>query len=308
MKLPINTNAAKTLAIKGYMKLRKISPELALAGGIACGIGAVVAGCLCAKHVTKAVEDCHKDLDDIQKKVEEAKENNWPVPLEKDVKEMNWKAYNRMVWKIARALAPAIGLEIASIALFLLSHGVLKQRYLNTTAAYAALQEAFLGYRGRVAEVIGEDAEKVLLAGGKVEKGIMVEGEDGTVTKASGNNLVIKDHKKSPYEFDFNRHTAPLTWNPNPDYTEAFLRQTQNFFNDMLQKRGHVFMNEVLDALGMARTPAGAVCGWYKGAGDDCVDFGYMDSFMRDYQLDSDLCRRNIHLNFNVDGQIWDMI
>lgn len=308
MKLPINANAAKTLAVKGYMKLRKISPELALAGGIACGIGAVVAGCLCAKHVTKAVEDCHKDLDDIQKKVEEAKENNWPVPLEKDIRQMNWRAYNRMVWKIARALAPAIGLEVASIALFLLSHGVLKKRYLNTAAAYAALQEAFMGYRGRVAEVIGEDAEKVLLAGGKVEKGIMVEGEDGTATKASGNNLVIKDHKKSPYEFDFNRNTAPLTWNPNPDYTEAFLRQTQNFFNDMLQKRGHVFMNEVLDALGMSRTPAGAVCGWYRGAGDDYIDFGYMDSYMRDYQLDNDLCRRNIHLNFNVDGQIWDMI
>lgn len=308
MKMPVNIASAKTLAVKGYMKLRKISPELALAGGIACGIGAVVAGCLCAKHVTKAVEDCHKDLDDIQKKVKEAEANNWPVPLEKDIKQMSWKAYNRMVWKIARALAPAIGLEIASIALFLLSHGVLKQRYLNTTAAYAALQEAFMGYRERVAEVIGEDAEKVLLAGGKVEKGIMVEGEDGTATKASGNNLVVKDHKKSPYEFDFNRQTAPLTWSANPDYSEAFLKNTQNYFNDMLQARGHVFLNEVLDALGLARTPAGAVCGWYKGAGDDFIDFGYLDSFIRDYNLDNDLCRKNIHLNFNVDGQIWDMI
>lgn len=308
MKIPVNIASAKTLAVKGYMKLRKISPELALAGGIACGIGAVVAGCLCAKKVEKAVSDCHQDLDDIQKKVKEAEANNWPVPLEKDIKQMSWKAYNRMVWKIARALAPAIGLEIASITLFLLSHGVLKQRYLNTTAAYAALQEAFMSYRGRVAEVIGEDAEKVLLAGGKVEKGIMVEGEDGTVTKASGNNLVVKDHKKSPYEFDFNRQTAPLTWSANPDYSEAFLKNTQNYFNDMLQARGHVFLNEVLDALGLARTPAGAVCGWYKGAGDDFIDFGYLDSFIRDYNLDNDLCRKNIHLNFNVDGQIWDMI
>ena len=156
MKMPINMDAAKLMAVKGYLKLRKISPELALAGGIACGIGAVVAGCLCAKHVAKAVEDCHKDLDDIQKKVEEAEKNNWPVPLEKDIRQMNWKAYNRMVWRIARALAPAIGLEVASIALFLLSHGILKDRYLNTAAAYAALQEAFMGYRGRVAEVIGD--------------------------------------------------------------------------------------------------------------------------------------------------------
>lgn len=304
----VNMAAARTFAAKTYLKLRKVSPELALAGGIACGIGAVVAGCLCAKKVSKAVEDCHQELDTIEKKVEEAKKNDWPIPLDKDIRKLSWKSYNKMVWKIARALAPAIGLEVASIALFLLSHGILKNRYLNTTAAYAALQEAFMGYRERVRGSVGEEAEKFLMSGGVLEKGIMVEDDEGNVTKVPGNSLIIKDHKRSPYEFDFNRHTAPTTWSSNPDYSEAFLRNTQNYFNDMLNVRGHVFLNEVLDALGLARTPAGAVCGWYKGAGDDYIDFGYMDSFMRDYKLDNDLCKKNIHLNFNVDGQIWDMI
>lgn len=297
-------NVVQKTAVKGYMKLRKFSPEIALAGGVACGVGAIVVAVVRAKKVTEAIEEAHKDLDDIQGAIEES-ETSEEV---KAKKKMTWKAYNKMVWKIARALAPAIGLEVASIALILLSHGILSKRYLNTTAALASLNEAFNGYRGRVREVIGDEAEKVLMAGGKVEKNIKVEGENGETIDIPGNGLVIKDHKNSPYEFDFNRHTAPLTWSCNPDYSEMFLRNSQNYFNDLLQSRGHVFMNEVLDHLGLKRTPAGQVCGWIKGAGDDYIDFGYMDSFMRDYKLDSDLCRKNIHLNFNVDGPIWDMI
>lgn len=300
----VNLNAAKSLAMKSYMKLRKISPELALGAGIVCGIGAVVVGVMQAKKVEAAIAETQKELDDIQK-TKETSENSEETST--DVKKLSWKAYNKMVWKIAKALAPAIGLEVASIACFLLSHGVLKKRYLNTTAAYAALNEAFRGYRGRVKEAMGEEAEKVLMAGGKVEKGIQVEDDEGNVTKKTGSNLVIQEHKNSPYEFDFNRHTATM-WSPDPTYSEIFLRNTQNYFNDLLQARGHVFLNEVLDELGMKRTPAGQVCGWIKGAGDDYIDFGYMDSYIHDYQIDSDLCRKNIHLDFNVDGQIWDMI
>ena len=296
----VNLNMAKSLAMKSYMKLRKISPELALGAGIVCGIGAVVVGVMQAKKVEAAIAETQKELDDIQK-AEETSENST------DVKKLSWKAYNKMIWKVAKALAPAIGLEVASIACFLLSHGVLKKRYLNTTAAYAALNEAFRGYRGRVKETMGEEAEKVLMAGGKVEKGIQVEDDEGNVTKKTGSNLVIQEHKNSPYEFDFNRHTAQM-WSPDPDYSEVFLRNQQNYFNDLLQARGHVFLNEVLDALGMKRTPAGAVCGWVKGAGDDYIDFGYMDTFIHDYKIDSDLCRKNIHLDFNVDGIIYDLI
>ena len=309
MKLAkVNMNAVKGVAAKTLLKVRKVSPELALAGGVACGVAAIIAVCVNARKITQAVDEAHQELDEIQKKVEEAEKNGWPVPLPKDIKQLNWKAYNRLVWKIARALAPAIGLEVASIALYLLSHGILKERYLNTTAAYAALQEAFMGYRGRVSSVIGEDAEKVLFSGGKVEKGIMVEDENGDVSKKTGNSLVIQDHKYSPYEFDFNKQTAPGSWSPDPIYTETFLRNTQNYWNDIFTTRGHVFMNEVLDSLGLPRTPAGQVCGWYKGAGDDYIDFGYMESFMRDFMAEDERCCRNIHLNFNVDGPIWNMI
>lgn len=47
---------------------------------------------------------------------------------------------------------------------------------------------------------------------------------------------------------------------------ELFLKGTQIYMNNRLQVKGHVFLNEVLDALGMERSSDGAICGWLKGS------------------------------------------
>ena len=296
----INIDGAKNVAVKAFMKVRKISPELALAGGIACGIAAIVVGCMASRHVDDIVEETQSELDDLQNYIEEDK-------IENPKKEL-FKAYVKAGWKFTKLYAPTIALATTSTALILASHGILKKRYVGTVAAYNALDEAFKGYRKRVADILGEDAEKIVMNGGSTEKNIKVKNDDDSEETVKGNSIVFNDKKNSPYEFDFNRHTAPLTWQASPDYNDAFLRAQQNYFNDILNARGHVFLNEVLDALGLKRTPAGQVCGWYKGAGDDYIDFGYMEVFIRDYNTDSDLCKKNIHLNFNCDGSIWDMI
>ena len=72
-------------------------------------------------------------------------------------------------------------------------------------------------------------------------------------------------------EFEFSRHTAPATWHKNIDLNLMFLKYQENYFNDLLACRGHVFVNEVLDSLGLARTKDGQLCGWTKG---EKIDFG----------------------------------
>ena len=296
----ISMEALKALVVKSGMKLRKISPELALAGGIVCGVAAVVTACMASRKVDGVIDEANANLNDIQKLAEEDK-------LENPKKECFYE-YRRMGWKLVKLYWPTVVLGTASVGLILYSHGILKKRHLQTLAAYNALDEAFKGYRKRVAEAVGDEAEKTIMAGGKVEKNIKVENTDGGEDILKGSNIVFNEKKNSPYEFDFNRYTAPLVWEPTVEYNEMRLRSIQNYFNDVLQARGHVFLNEILDELGMKRTPAGAVCGWVKGCGDNYIDFGYMDGFIKDWNIDSDLCRKNIHLNFNCDGQIWDMI
>lgn len=298
----MNFNVIKNIGCRAYLKLRKASPELALAGGILCGLGAIVAGCVASRKVTDIIDKTEYDLDNIEQQIADE------TITEKEAKKESFYIYRHAAWEFTKLYAPTAGLTMASIGLILTSHGILNKRYVGLSAAYSALDGAFKDYRKRVANILGEDAEKVLNNGGKVEKSIKVIDEDDNVATKSGSNIVIQNHKNSPYEFDFNRFTAKGVWEPSADYIEMRLRNTQNYFNELLNARGHVFLNEILDELGMARTPAGAVCGWVKGAGDDYIDFGYQESFKRDYNTDSDLCVKNVHLNFNCDGSIWDMI
>lgn len=298
----MNFNTIKNIGCRMYLKLRKISPELALAGGIVCGLGAIVAGCVASRKVNDIVEETNEKLNGVEADIELG------AITSKEAKQRSFYIYKNAAWQCTKLYAPTVGLTMASIGLILTSHGILNKRYVGLSAAYSALDGAFKDYRKRVANVLGEDAEKILNNGGKVEKNIKVIDEDDNVTTKSGNNIVIQKHKESPYEFDFNRFTAKGVWEPSADYIEMRLRNTQNYFNELFNARGHVFLNEILDELGMARTPAGAVCGWVKGAGDDYIDFGFEEGFKRDYNIDSDLCVKNVHLNFNCDGSIWDMI
>lgn len=76
--------------------------------------------------------------------------------------------------------------------------------------------------------------------------------------------------------------------------------------NDLLQVRGHVFLNEAYDALGLERSKEGAVVGWVLDYnGDNFIDFGiYTKENARFVNGDE----RAVLLDFNVDGVIFDKI
>lgn len=297
--------AAKKLGMKAYMKLSKYSPEIAIGAGIACGIAAVVTACVASRKVDAILDEAHKELDEIQIEMDRV---NITAGETKDLQKKAINCYTKTGWRLVKLYAPTAILTVAATGLTLRSHGILKSRYLGTLAAYEALDGAYKGYRKRVAEILGEETEKVVALGAKAVDNVNVERDDGVIENLKGAKLVQTEGGKSPYEFDFNRNTSPLCWDPNPVFSEAFLRARETYFNDIFRARGHVFLNEVLDELGLERTPAGAVCGWVRGAGDDYIDFGYMESYLRDSRQDTDLCRKNIHLNFNCDGPIWDLI
>ena len=91
-----------------------------------------------------------------------------------------------------------------------------------------------------------------------------------------------------------------------------FLKQQMNYANDVLKKRGYVFLNEVYEMLGIPKTKAGKIVGWIydekNPIGDNFIDFGIYNEnreknrdFVNGYE-------RVILLDFNVDGDILDMI
>ena len=292
------------VAGKAGLKLRKVSPELMLAGGLIAGGAAIVTACMATKKVVEeeAVKKAHEELDDIQMELLEG------TDTEKGKRRESFRVYRKLVIEFAKAYGLPAFLLMLSVGLILGSHGVLKKRYISTTLAYKALDEAFKDYRKRIQEAVGEEREKHYFNG--TEEGgettyIDENGETKTVKKA----VKMRDRKYSPYEFDWNAHTAPGNWEANSEYNRCFLQGIQNYANDLLHARGHVFLNEVLDAIGLERTPEGAVVGWILGGdGDDFVDFGLDEYYTDEYSDARDGYSRNIHLNFNVDGLIWDKI
>ena len=300
----MNLNFVKTIASKAYLGLKKISPELALIGGIGAGIGCVVTACMATRHVDEITDELHENLDACEKSMEYADSEEEGRQIKKEM----LQSYIHAIWQFMKLYGPSAGLGLLSLYLTNRGFGQMKTRYLDAAAAYKALDIAFKDYRKRVAEDLGfGEGEKAIAAGGKMVDGVNVKQEDGSIKKEDGHHLVL-DKAKSPYEFDFNRYTAPMTWESDPVRNDMFLRAEQNYFNDLFRVRKHVFLNEVLDRLGLERTSMGQVVGWYWGAGDNYIDFGYLDGYIRDWNTDSDLCKKNIRLNFNCDGIVYDLL
>ena len=94
-------------------------------------------------------------------------------------------------------------------------------------------------------------------------------------------------------------------WTPDSEFNRLFLKTVQSYANDRLKYRGHLFLNEVYDMLGIPRTKAGYLVGWiydekhpYR---DNFVDFGIFNE--RNSEAINGYGNKFL-LNFNVDGEI----
>lgn len=95
----------------------------------------------------------------------------------------------------------------------------------------------------------------------------------------------------------FTRDTS-INWSPRDEYNMMFLRACQQYANDMLQARGHLFLNEVLDQLGLPKLRLGQLLGWTRD-GAKFVDFGSK------FESNPD---GNVLLQLNFEGVIYDKV
>ena len=120
-------------------------------------------------------------------------------------------------------------------------------------------------------------------------------------TVVSEDVLLETDYGTSCYGFKFDEKCA--RWSKNRETNVYFLRYQQDYANELLRTRGHLFLNEVYDMLGAPRTKLGQVCGWvYKEnnpIGDNYVD---LDIFNDRNTKDNNV----FILDPNVDGCILD--
>ena len=134
-----------------------------------------------------------------------------------------------------------------------------------------------------------------------------------TVTDDMGNEKQVSKTVKvtnplgSPYAKLFDECNP--NWEKNPDYSLMFLKSRQQFANDKLRSQGYLFLNDVLDSLGIPRCKEGQIVGWvFKGdEGDNFVDFGLNEEneWVQDFMNGDE---PSVWLDFNVQGNILDLI
>lgn len=307
-KTEIMANLTRTFNRTG-LKLKKHSPEILLAAGV---VGVVASGVMACKATLKVEEI----IDDAKHKIDTIHEVSAdPTMAEKYSEEDSKKdlaiVYTQTAVKLVKLYGLSVALAGVSLGCIIGSNRILNKRNVALAAAYATVDKGFKEYRGRVIERFGKELDKELKYGIKAKEieEVSVD-EKGKEVSTKSTVEVMDPNSYSPYSIIFD--DGNTGWDPDPELTKYFLIQQQNWANDRLKAKGHLFLNEVYDMLGAKRTKAGAQVGWVydekNPVGDNYVDFGIFDIYNPKSRDFVNGYEKVIVLDFNVDGVILDLI
>lgn len=281
---------SKITLAAGAVKLacKNHAPAILLGTGIVAGIACVVTAC-------KATTKVGDILDDANEQIAEADETlagNMAVKEgetyteedhDKDVKIIK----TQTAVKLAKTYAIPAALGLVSICGILGGYKILNDRYMALGTAFNGLSAAFAKYRERVRNEMGADADRHFRYGTKLKQ----------VLDESGNVVDIKREDEFPDD-GFHFDGDPLCYNfdssTSTEFRDEFHRRPENWqrlcdvqdwARTVVATRGHVFLNEILEQLGLAPCAAGQILGWRRRFSNDpeerfrCpdLDFGLED-------------------------------
>ena len=306
----------KKMINQAGLKIKKYSPEILMVAGIVGTVTAAVTAC----KATLKVKDIMSEKEELQNDIHKCLENPDVDYTEEDGKKDLTTVYTQTGVKLIKLYAPSVILGGASIASIVMGQKILKKRNIALAAAYTAVDKGFKKYRANVVERFGERVDKELrynIKAKEVEKKVTDKnGKEKTVKEIQydieGNPL----ENISEYARFFDEATS-TEHHKDAEYNLMFLRRQQDYANEVLKANGHLFLNDVYEMLGIPKTKAGQVVGWIYDEknpnGDNYVDFGIYR--LSGYEPSDERKRafvngyeRNILLDFNVDGPIYELI
>ena len=307
-------NNIKNITARTQFQIKKYSPEILMGIGIVGTIASTVLACKATTKVSAIINEKNNNINDVHMCLEDDSVDYTVEDSKKDLTII----YAQTGLKLVKLYAPAVIVGTLSIGSIISGHKILKGRNLALAAAYAAIDKGFKKYRKNVVDRFGESVDQELrynIKAKEVEKTVV--GKNGKEKKVKEIVYEIEnplDHSEYARFFDCGSEEH----RKDPEYNMMFLRRQQDYANEMLKARGHLFLNEVYDLLDIPRSKAGQVVGWIypkrdangnypKDCGDGYVDFGLYNGdeanrrFVNGYEY-------NILLDFNVDGPIYDKI
>lgn len=304
VKLP---NSVTRKLYRVGLKVKKHSPEALMVVGVVGVVSSAVMACKATTKANTILENTKTKIDAIHECEERFTKN--AEYTQDDKKKDLAIVYTQTGLEFVKLYGPSVALGVASIGCIIASHGILRKRNAALAAAYTAIDSGFKQYRSRVVERFGEDLDRELRFNLKEkdieETTVNEDGSEQTVTKT----VTVSDKKYlSDYAKCFDEYCAG--YERNAAVNLLFLKAQQNHANELLQSRGHLFLNEVYDMLGIPRTKLGQIVGWIytdggHPTGDNYVDFGIYEAYNADFVNGRE---KVAWLDFNVDGEIYDML
>lgn len=290
------------------LKLGKVSPHLLVGLGIVGVVGGVVLACKATLHVEEVLDDAKDKLDEVNDNLAEAEEMDLNY-TEKDASHDRMKIYVGMGFDLVKLYLPSVALLGLGLGSFIGSHNIMTKRNAALLAAYKLCQENFDDYRKRVVEEFGSKKDYMF------KNGLYEEEVTETETDEEGNEHEVAKkvvtHRDGYSQYARFFDEASPMWMKSADMNLAFLKAQEQYWNDILRCRGHVFLNEVYDELGIPRSTAGAIVGWVYNpeGGEHQIDFGIFRDINDEVRRDFVNGYTNaILLDFNVTGVIYDLI
>lgn len=303
-------NKATCMISKSTFKLRKHSPEILLVTGVAGAVASAVMACVATTKIDEVTKEPKEKIEKIHKALNNEIELTDEY-TEEDARKDITLVYAKMGIGLVKLYAPSVVLGALSITSILASNNILRKRNIALAAAYATIDKGFKEYRGRVIDRFGKEIDKELKYNIRKEKieEVIEDPETGKTKKVKTEVDVVDPHLCSPYSKFFDE--SCLGWEKDAEHNLMFLRSQQQYANDLLRAKGHLFLNEVYDMLGIERTRAGQIVGWvYDKNGkynDNYVDFGIYNIHREKSRDFVNGLEKSILLDFNVDGNILDL-
>lgn len=290
----------------GLLQLKKHSPKILVVAGVVGTVASTVMACKATLKAQEIVEAHKENVEKIHEVVEMYPDEYTETDKQRDLV----KVYSQTAVKFGALYGPAVLVGAASITSILVGYNILHKRNVAAIAAYTAAATEFKQYRGRVIERFGKELDRELkynIRSEQVEERVVDEDGNESIVKST---VTTVNPEYSEFTKCFDESCA--AFEKSPEDNMKFLKCQQNYANDLLKRRGHLFLNEVYDMLGFQRTTAGSIVGWIYDEecpnGDNYVDFGIFNikseaarNFVNGYE-------RAIWLDFNVDGVIYDKI
>lgn len=287
--MKFNTQALTRNIGRKVLATKRNSPHIFFIGGVVGVIGSGVLACRATLQLEEKIDEIKSDLDAVKK----IKENNGDIDV--SVKYLTYVSV-KSVGVIGKLYGPSIILGAVSIGALTGSHLQLTRRNTALTATLALVSKAYDDYRARVRKELGVDRELDIYQAIKYED-VEIDGKKQLVPVSDPNG-------RSPYSRIFDE--CSRNWEKDPEINRIFLECQQNYMNHLLRARGHVFLNDVYDCLGLDRSRAGQLVGWMtNNDGDGFVDFGIYEAYNERFIKGQE---RSVILDFNVDGPIQDKI